>query len=89
MDEEKKLVAYVARSLNEEEDFHFLRLEFLQRLNIVNLQVKLIRMKSRIERNGESSAEDLEELRTKLQQHGENPLCWVSLKTVTKNSRTV
>jgi len=46
MDEEKKLVAYVARSFNEEEDFHFLHLEFLQLLNIVNLQVKLVRMKS-------------------------------------------
>ncbi|KAL7952774.1 hypothetical protein V8C34DRAFT_309765 [Trichoderma compactum] len=69
MDNEKKLIAYVARSLNEEEDFHFLRLEFLQRLNIVNLQVKLVRMKSRIQREQTTSIEDMEELRTNLQQY--------------------
>ncbi|KAM0256155.1 hypothetical protein ACHAQJ_005132 [Trichoderma viride] len=69
MDDEKKLVAYVARSLNEEEDFHFLRLEFLQRLNITNLQVKLVQMKSRIQRDEKTSAEDMEELRINLQQY--------------------
>ncbi|KAL7909802.1 hypothetical protein GGI35DRAFT_451060 [Trichoderma velutinum] len=69
MDNEKKLIAYVARSLNEEEDFHFLRLEFLQRINITNLQVKLVRMKSRIQRDQTASIEDMEELRINLQQY--------------------
>lgn len=69
MDIEKTLIAYVTRSLNEEEDFHFLRLEFLQRLNIVNLQVKLVQMKSRIKRDQEASIQDREELRITLQQY--------------------
>ncbi|KAJ6442573.1 cytochrome p450 oxidoreductase [Purpureocillium lavendulum] len=71
MDEKSKLVAYVARSLSEEEDFHFLRFEFLQRLNIVNLQVRLARRKSRIQRDGEAEADELEGLTTELQQYGE------------------
>jgi hypothetical protein len=72
MDDEKNLVAYVARSLNEEEDFHFLRLEFLQRLNITDLQVRLAQMKSRIQQDQKVSAKDMEELRIKLQQYSEN-----------------
>ncbi|UKZ75689.1 hypothetical protein TrVFT333_003381 [Trichoderma virens FT-333] len=67
--EGRKLCDYVDRSLNEEEDFHFLRLEFLQRLNIVNLQVKLVQTKGRIQRENKVSAEDLEELRISLQQY--------------------
>ncbi|KAK4094326.1 hypothetical protein Purlil1_931 [Purpureocillium lilacinum] len=73
MDEKRRLFEYVTRSLSEEEDFHFLRFEFLQRLNIVNLQVQLARIKSRIQRDGEASADDLEDLTTKLQQYGKGP----------------
>jgi len=73
MDEKSKLFEYVNRSLSEEEDFHFLRFEFLQRLNIVNLQVQLARSKSRIQRDGEASADELEDLTTKLQQYGKDP----------------
>ncbi|KAL7796739.1 hypothetical protein V8C37DRAFT_371316 [Trichoderma ceciliae] len=69
MDEERNFPAYVARSLNEEEDFHFLRLEYLQRLNIVNLQVKLVRMKGRIQQEQAISEEDLEQLRISMQQY--------------------
>ncbi|KAL3958312.1 hypothetical protein ACCO45_006474 [Purpureocillium lilacinum] len=69
MDEKRRLFEYVTRSLSEEEDFHFLRFELLQRLNIVNLQVQLARIKSRIQRDGEASADDLEDLTTKLQQY--------------------
>ncbi|UNI23069.1 hypothetical protein JDV02_008909 [Purpureocillium takamizusanense] len=69
MDEKKRLVEYVTRSLNEEEDFHFLRFEFLQRLNIVNLQVQLARIKSRIQRDREASADVVEDLAAKLQQY--------------------
>lgn len=70
MDDEKNLVAYVDSSLKGEEDFHFLRLEFLQRLNIANLQVNLARMKNHIRKGGKASNEDMEELRISLQQYG-------------------
>ncbi|KAI1442944.1 hypothetical protein F5Y02DRAFT_232972 [Annulohypoxylon stygium] len=46
----RDLVAYVLQSLEEEEEFHFLRFEFLQRLNITQLQVKLSRLKRDIEK---------------------------------------
>ena len=42
-EEAQNLVSYVNRSLDEEEDFHFLRFEFLQRLNLTQLEVKLVR----------------------------------------------
>lgn len=65
----RKLVEYVADSVEHEEEFHFLRFEFLQRLNIVNLEVDLARLKSHFHRQTPSSAEDMEELRTKLQHY--------------------
>ncbi|KAI1087503.1 hypothetical protein F5B19DRAFT_475371 [Rostrohypoxylon terebratum] len=46
----RDLVAYVLQSLEVEEEFHFLRFEFLQRLNITQLQVKLSRLKREIEK---------------------------------------
>ncbi|KAL6876969.1 hypothetical protein J3F83DRAFT_727670 [Trichoderma novae-zelandiae] len=67
--EGSKILDYVVRSLNEEEDFHFLRLEFLQRLNIVELQLKLVQIKKRIQRKHVSDAESLEELRVGLKHY--------------------
>lgn len=69
-DHHKRLVQYVLESLNMEEDFHFLRFEFLQRLNIVNLEIDLARMKSRFYDGKEASTEELEELDEKLQRYG-------------------
>lgn len=65
----KKLAGYVDESVNSEEDFHFLRFESLQRLNIANLQVDLAKMKCQLfgQRNG--SATDLDRLREKLDQY--------------------
>ncbi|KAI1455353.1 hypothetical protein F4805DRAFT_275999 [Annulohypoxylon moriforme] len=48
--DEADLVAYILQSLEEEEEFHFLRFEFLQRLNITQIQIKLARIKRCIER---------------------------------------
>ncbi|KAK0741610.1 hypothetical protein B0T21DRAFT_359764 [Apiosordaria backusii] len=53
----KNLVEYVKRSLEAEEEFHFLRFEFLQRLNITQIQLDLIRMKSNI--NGDGALSDV------------------------------
>ena len=78
--EGSKILDYVVRSLNEEEDFHFLRLEFLQRLNIVELQLKLVAIKKRIQRKHVSDAESLEELRVGLKHYGKaytHPSCEV------------
>jgi hypothetical protein len=63
-------VTYVKRSLEEEEEFHFLRFEFLQRLNIVHLQIKLARLKSRIQRDGRVVAKDRETVRQALRDYG-------------------
>jgi hypothetical protein len=74
-DEEKNLVAYVNKSLENEEDFHFLRFEFLQRLNIVHLEVDLVRMRSKFRRakrtsNGDLKT-DLKNLQGTLRDYGE------------------
>ncbi|KAL1859647.1 hypothetical protein Daus18300_009512 [Diaporthe australafricana] len=65
----KKLVGYVNESVDTEEDFHFLRFEALQRLNIVNLEVDLARMKSQFMSQQCGSARELEDLRLKLEQY--------------------
>jgi hypothetical protein len=67
-----KILDYVARSLNEEEDFHFLRLEFLHRLNIVELQIQLVQIKRRIQNEHVSDAESLEKLRVGLKHYGKD-----------------
>lgn len=64
------LVKYVNRSLDEEEDFHFLRFEFLQRLNLAQLQVRLVRLKSKIQREGKTSKRVLKELENTLAVYG-------------------
>ncbi|KAJ9143331.1 VIT family domain-containing protein [Pleurostoma richardsiae] len=63
------LFNYVNRSLEDEEEFHFLRFEFLQRLNIVQLQVKLARLKSRIQKNGGAAESELEDLNTTMRDY--------------------
>ncbi|RSL60420.1 hypothetical protein CEP53_005443 [Fusarium sp. AF-6] len=68
-DHGKNLVEYVNRSLEVEEDFHFLRFEFLQRLNITQLQVKLVRLKSRIHAQRQVSVQDQELLQGMLRDH--------------------
>lgn len=45
---EAELLDYVSTSLVEEETFHFLSFEFLQRLNIVRIQNDLIDMRENI-----------------------------------------
>lgn len=67
---EDDFVGYVQRSINEEEEFHFLRFEFLQRLNITQLQVKLARTKNEIQKNKKISEDDREKLRHNLQDYG-------------------
>ena len=67
---EKNLVRYVNRSLEDEEDFHFLRFEFLQRLNITQLQVRLARLKSRIHAQGLINSQDQEVLQGTLREYG-------------------
>jgi len=69
-DEDKRnLIEYVGRSLESEEEFHFLRFEFLQRLNIVQQEVDLVRTKSRFQREGNVSEEDLAGLKAKLEDY--------------------
>ncbi|KAI4861548.1 hypothetical protein F4820DRAFT_460871 [Hypoxylon rubiginosum] len=65
----RDLVSYVKRSLEEEEEFHFLRFEFLQRLNIAQLEVKLARMKSRIQKEQTIHSSESELLQKTLQDY--------------------
>ncbi|KAK0743525.1 hypothetical protein B0T18DRAFT_415393 [Schizothecium vesticola] len=67
--DDENIVLYVQRSLEEEEEFHFLRHEFLQRVNITNLGVKLVRLKSRIQKNQKAGEEDLETLQKYLEDY--------------------
>ncbi|KAJ5603748.1 hypothetical protein N7537_006704 [Penicillium hordei] len=67
--EEDDLVEYVNRSLNEEEEFHFLRFEFLQRLNIVKLQLDLVRLKGQFQSEKRASIQDLEVLERTLEKY--------------------
>lgn len=57
--ESKHFGQWVNRSLEGEENFHFLRFEFLQRLNFTQLQLRLVHLKSQIQKNGEASKKDL------------------------------
>lgn len=66
------LIDYVADSVENEGEFHFLRFEFLQRLNIVSLEVDLAKLKSNFQLQHESSPQELEELRAKLQQYSQS-----------------
>lgn len=66
----RDLVAYVLQSLEEEEEFHFLRFEFLQRLNITQLQVKLSRLKRDIEKEYCVSSSNEELLEKTLRDYG-------------------
>jgi hypothetical protein len=66
------LLQYVEASLDEDEEFHFLRFEHLQRTNLVALQMKLIRTKDALSKASTISDEDLEKLRTNLEQYGKH-----------------
>jgi hypothetical protein len=70
LDEVKDLVEYVNRSLDEEEEFHFLRFEFLQRLNIVRLELDLVHLKGQFQRDKRAAVKDLDTLQSKLQDYG-------------------
>lgn len=74
-DDNSKLLNYVQESLDVEEDFHFLRFESLQRLNIVSLQVELARVKSRLYQNGTVSAAELDGLRVLLSNYSKETPC--------------
>ncbi|KAK2598482.1 hypothetical protein N8I77_011895 [Diaporthe amygdali] len=66
----RKLVDYTFESVDIEEDFHFLRFEFLQRLNIVKLENELTQIKSRLyQPNYITTAKELDDLRTRLHEY--------------------
>lgn len=67
------LVQYIGQSLKDEEEFHFLRFEFLQRLNIAQLQLDLVRLRSSINRSRMISDDNRQVLQTKLKDYGANP----------------
>ncbi|KAI8673007.1 hypothetical protein NCS56_00765300 [Fusarium sp. Ph1] len=66
---QRNLVAYVNRSVDEEEEFHFLRFEFLQRLNITQLEVKLARLKSQVHAHGQINSQEQEILQRTLRDY--------------------
>lgn len=59
---EQNIIRYVSESLHREDEFSFLRLEFLQRLNIVHHEVALVRMKSELQAAAQASPTQLERL---------------------------
>ncbi|KAK4164446.1 hypothetical protein QBC43DRAFT_353395 [Cladorrhinum sp. PSN259] len=65
-DSGRAMIEHVQRSLEMEQDFYFSRLESLHRLNIVNLQVKLERMKHQFQKAQGASEGELEDLSASL-----------------------
>ncbi|KAI0838799.1 hypothetical protein F5Y06DRAFT_296411 [Hypoxylon sp. FL0890] len=63
------LIAYVQRSLEEGEEFQFLGFELLHRLNITQIQVKLARLKSSIEKERDVSSSNGELLEKTLRDY--------------------
>lgn len=53
--EPENFVRYVKRSINGEEDFHFLGFESLHRLNLTRFHVELARLKLKIKNQGHCS----------------------------------
>jgi hypothetical protein len=64
------LLGYVARSLEEEEEFHLLRFESLQRTNIVAQQLELFELKLKFQNGQGISADDLQDLKDTLKDYG-------------------
>jgi len=64
------LLRYVARSLEEEEEFHLLRFESLQRTNIVAQQLELFDLKLKLQNAHDVSADDLKDLKDTLKDYG-------------------
>lgn len=67
--ENEGLLEYVRRSVQDDEDFHFMRFESLQRTNLVALQVKLVCLKDTLRKEKDISNSDLELLRSTLEQY--------------------
>jgi hypothetical protein len=68
-DNNENLINYIKRSLEEEEDFHFLRFESLERINIVAQEVRLIRLKSEIQSAQKISDAELKNLKDALKDY--------------------
>lgn len=64
------LLQYIARSLGEEEEFHFLRFEKLQRTNIVAQQMQLFELRLKFENAQSASDDDLSDLKNSLKDYG-------------------
>lgn len=72
--DDANLIAYVNRSLEDEEQFHFLRFEFLQRLNITRLGVNLVRLKSDIQQQGQATSDQSDRLASTLRDYSKKML---------------
>jgi VIT1/CCC1 family predicted Fe2+/Mn2+ transporter len=72
LDMNQDLLHYVGRSLDDEEEFHFLQFESLQRTNIVALQVDLIALKLKLGNAQQVSAEELNYLKNTLKDYGKS-----------------
>lgn len=66
------LLKYVARSLEDEEEFHFLQFESLQRTNIVAQQIELFELKQQFQNAKSVSANDLKDLKDTLKDYGKS-----------------
>ena len=62
---------------SQNEDAHLMEFRLLQRLNLVQLQNELARIKGKVWRNLEASEEDMKDLRVKLRDYGTWILCYV------------
>lgn len=72
MEDNTNFIHYVESSLRQEGDFHFLRFEYLQRLNLVKMQVDLVHLRSRIQKDKNPSEDDFRSLKIMLEDYGKH-----------------
>lgn len=63
------LLGYSQHSVQEDEEFHFMRFEHLQRVNIAALQLELVQMKDEIRTLEELNVNRVEQLRSTMEQY--------------------
>ncbi|OIW24481.1 hypothetical protein CONLIGDRAFT_691813 [Coniochaeta ligniaria NRRL 30616] len=66
---DEDIVRYVKESLNDEKDFHFLRLEFLQRINIAHQQLGLVRVQTKFQRQSKATSKELDDVAVALRDY--------------------
>lgn len=86
---DQDVVNYVKESLEDEKEFHFLRLEYLQRINVVHQQLKLVRAKCKFQREGQALPFELDALAVTLRDYSKASFLLPFIDDVAQNANIV